>query len=323
MSTQRTERLLNLVICLLAARRYVSKEQIRSVVPQYNDSGSVEAFERMFERDKDDLREMGIPLETGSNDILFEDEIGYRIPRDAYALPEVSFDSQELAVLGLAARAWQQATLADAAARAVQKLEAAGIDVDSQALAVVEPRVGADEPAFAALYQGARDRRPVRFDYATADSPDSQTRNLEPWGVVSWHGRWYVVGHDTDRDATRVFRLSRIVGPVEFAGPAGSIEIPENVNYAAQVSALEPHPMNEVAVLRVRPDSALPLRRRANSVKKYDDEWDVIELPFADAEQLAAELSGYAADVYAIEPTELSATLTRRLSAVLNAEAAS
>ena len=131
MSTQRTERLLNLVICLLAARRYVSKEQIRSVVPQYNDSGSVEAFERMFERDKDDLREMGIPLETGSNDILFDDEIGYRIPRDAYALPEVSFDSQELAVLGLAARAWQQATLADAAARAVQKLEAAGIDVDS------------------------------------------------------------------------------------------------------------------------------------------------------------------------------------------------
>ena len=70
----------------------------------------------------------------GRNDILFEDEIGYRIPRDAYALPEVSFDSEELAVLGLAARAWQQATLADAAARAVQKLEAAGIDVDSQAL---------------------------------------------------------------------------------------------------------------------------------------------------------------------------------------------
>ena len=141
--------------------------------------------------------------------------------------------------------------------------------------------------------------------------------------MVSWHGRWYVVGHDTDRDATRVFRLSRIVGPVEFAGPAGSIEIPENVDYAAQVSALEPRPMNEVAVLRVRPDSALPLRRRANAVQRYDDEWDVIELPFADAEQLAAELSGYAADVHAIEPAELSAALMRRLNAVLTAGTAS
>jgi HlyD family secretion protein len=112
MPVQRTERLLNLVISLLAATRFVSKEQIRAAVPQYADSVSEEAFERMFERDKDDLREMGIPLETGSNDPYFDDEIGYRIPKDAYALPEVTFDSEELAVLGLAARAWQQATLA-------------------------------------------------------------------------------------------------------------------------------------------------------------------------------------------------------------------
>ena len=52
--------------------------------------------------------------------------------------------------------------------------------------------------------------------------------------MASWHGRWYVVGHDIDRDETRVFRLSRIVGAVEFATVAGSIEIPENVDYAAQ-----------------------------------------------------------------------------------------
>ena len=88
MAVPRTERLLNLVICLLAATRYVSKEQIRQAVPQYADCATDEAFERMFERDKDDLREMGIPLETGSNEVLFDDEIGYRIPKDAYALPD-------------------------------------------------------------------------------------------------------------------------------------------------------------------------------------------------------------------------------------------
>ena len=78
MAVSRTERLLNLVICLLAATRYVSKEQIRQAVPQYAQCATDEAFERMFERDKDDLREMGIPLETGSNDVFFDDEIGYR-----------------------------------------------------------------------------------------------------------------------------------------------------------------------------------------------------------------------------------------------------
>ena len=125
MAAPRTERLLNLVICLLAATRYVSKEQVRRAVPQYGECATTEAFERMFERDKDDLRDMGIPLETGSNDSFFDDELGYRIPKDAYALPEITFDSEELAVLGLAARTWQHAALSGAAAQAIRKLEAA------------------------------------------------------------------------------------------------------------------------------------------------------------------------------------------------------
>ena len=107
MSRARTERLLNLVICLLATRRYLGKDEIRRAVPGYSDSD--EAFERAFERDKEELREMGVPVETGSNNAWFEDEVGYRISRDAYALPEVTFTADEMAVLALAARAWQQA----------------------------------------------------------------------------------------------------------------------------------------------------------------------------------------------------------------------
>ena len=126
MAARRTERLLNLVICLLATRRFVPREQIRKIVPGYADCESDEAFERMFERDKDDLREMGIPLETGSNSAWFEDEIGYRIDRDRYALPAVSFEPEELAVLGLAARVWQSASFAQAASQAILKLEASG-----------------------------------------------------------------------------------------------------------------------------------------------------------------------------------------------------
>ena len=122
MASQRTERLLNLVIALVATRRWLTKEQIRHAVPQYADCESAEAFDRMFERDKEDLRELGVPLVTGSYDPLFDDEQGYRIDRDSYALPGIEFTAHELAVLGLASRVWQQASLAGPAARAMTKL---------------------------------------------------------------------------------------------------------------------------------------------------------------------------------------------------------
>lgn len=320
MPVQRTERLLNLVICLLAARRYVSKEQIRIAVPQYAESVSDEAFERMFERDKDDLREMGIPLETGSNDILFDDELGYRIPKDAYALPEVSFDAEELAVLGLAARAWQQVTLAGAAQRAVRKLEAAGIDVDRAALAVVEPRVGGDEPAFAALYEAARDKRPVSFGYGSLRSAKAEQRQLEPWGVVSWHGRWYVLGHDTKRDATRVFRLSRITSAVAFTGPPGSVEVPDDVDLANSVRNLAEAPVIDLARLRVRAGSCVPLRRRGVEIDvDPGGGWDEIEVGYSDPEEFATELSGFGDDVVVLGPGLVRDAVVSRLTALVGA----
>jgi len=92
------------VICLLYTRKPLSKAKIRNAVPQYGTSASDEAFDRMFERDKDELRELGIPLVTEPFDVFFDDEPGYRIDRREYALPEISFGADELAVLGLASR---------------------------------------------------------------------------------------------------------------------------------------------------------------------------------------------------------------------------
>ena len=177
----------------------------------------------MFERDKDDLREMGIPLVTENNDPLFEDEVGYRIDPNAYALPEIEVGPDEMAVLTLAARAWQQAALAPgghrgaAQGRGVRRTTTSTPtrpDAAAEGLGL-EPRV-VDQRARVrpALRGGARPASgPVRLPHASA-STETTERHLEPWGVVSWHGRWYVVGHDSDRDATRVFRLSRIEGDV-------------------------------------------------------------------------------------------------------------
>ncbi len=262
MSRRKTERLLGLVVCLLSSERYLTARQIRDAVPGYPES--FEAFKRMFERDKEELRELGIPLETGSNSPL-DDEAGYRIPRQAYVLPEIRLEPDEAAVLSLAARVWRQAELAGAAAGALLKLRAAGVDAEETPQPGIEPRLQAGEAAFGPLWEAVRDRRPVSFAYRAAGRSEPQQRKLEPWGVVNRHGRWYVAGQDTDRGAERVFRLSRVEGPVRFTGPAGSVTVPEGIDVRETVREWDAHPPpRRSALLQVRqgPATACGATRR-------------------------------------------------------------
>ncbi len=324
MSAQKTERLLNLVIALLSTRAFLSKEQLRTAVPQYAECPNDEAFDRMFERDKDELRDLGVPLETGGNDAWFDAEVGYRVDRAAYALPEVSFTPDELAVLSLASRVWQQASLAAPASRAVLKLMAAGVEPDQGSLVGIEPRVRTSEPAFEPVYAAVRDRRPIRFPYRRPGRPDVVERHLEPWGIVSRYGRWYVVGHDRDRDATRVFRLSRVAGPVRMIGAPGDVQVPVGIDLRAQVATFVPDRATTLARLGARPGTCFRLRRRAATVTAEASPgldvppgFDALELAFSDVEVLADEVAGFGADVVALEPTELAAAVVRRLHGVL------
>ena len=127
-SATKTERLLNLLIMLLVQRHYVSKERIREIL--YADAPSTDAFEKTFERDKDELRSLGVPIEVGQMDAYFDDEPGYRIRADQFALPEISLESDEAQVVALATRVWDHARLAEATTDAVGKLTAAGLDLD-------------------------------------------------------------------------------------------------------------------------------------------------------------------------------------------------
>src|SRR5690242_985056 len=262
MSRRKTERLLNLVVCLLATRRYLTAEQIRHAVPGY--PGGAEAFKRMFERDKEELRELGVPLETGSDG---DEEAGYRIQRQAYELPEIQLNPDEAAVLGLAARVWQRASLAEAASGALLKLRAAGVDTAEAASLGIEPRVDTHEPAFPDLWRAVRDRRAVTFDYQGIGRSAPQRRHLEPWGVVSRRGRWYVAGHDRDRGQVRVFRLSRILGGVTPDGPAGAVVVPDGTDIREIVdSSSSPAPDRRTATVRLRRGAAHGIRRWAAGV---------------------------------------------------------
>lgn len=121
MAIAKAERLMNLALCLLGTRRPLSKRELRGSIEAYVEafglgdggpSSADDSFNRMFERDKDDLRELGLVIETVEN---LDGEIGYLARRDSNRLPPVQLDAEEAAALGLAAKVWQQARLAGAA----------------------------------------------------------------------------------------------------------------------------------------------------------------------------------------------------------------
>lgn len=313
----KTERLLNLVIALLATRRPLTIDDIARRVAGYEDQ-SDEAFKRMFERDKAELRALGVPLETVVID-AWADEQGYTIRRDDYELPEVVLAADEAAAVGLAVRFWRSGDMSAAVSSALRKLRAAGVAVSEPLPSGLEPLVDASDPALLTLWDAVRDRTPVRFGYRTAGSTEPTQRQVEPWGVASWHGRWYVGGHDRDRREARVFRLDRVVGgPTPIRGEF-TAEPPASVDIAAMVEAAEPS-VSRLALVRVRHGHGYELRRAASATKTADDpEVDLLELPFGDLERTAQWLAGFGADAVVLEPPELRAAVIERLRAAVGA----
>lgn len=226
---------MNLVIALLSTRSFLPADKIRASVAGYADSPSDEAFSRMFERDKNELRDLGIPLETGRVS-KFDPTEGYRINRDSYALPPVQLSADEAAAVAVATQLWESPELVTATQGALLKLRAAGVDVDADGAGVAIastatlPGLRGSEEVLRILLSAIDSGHAVRFRHRASRNAEYTSRNVEPWGVVTHRGRWYLVGHDRDRDDTRTFRLSRIDADVSPVGPAGAVAKPDGVN---------------------------------------------------------------------------------------------
>lgn len=306
------ERLLDLVIALTHAQHRMTKSQIRAQVNGYGAAASTESFERMFERDKDALRELGIPLVTDT-DATHADDVGYRIDTGGYALPPVSLTPAEVGVLSLAAQLWQDASMRGPASRGLTKLRAVGPAPEPDAGAGIALRVRAPEAAFSALLAAVTDRRAVAFTYRAASTGQVRRRVVEPWRLICQDRGWYVVGLDRDRRAPRAFRLSRIEGRVVPTGPAGAVAVPAAVDATDLLAtALGTGGTARLALL---PERGAALRARAVGPATADGARDVVAVPFEDVEPFAEELAGYADAVVVLDPPELREAVRRRLTA--------
>ncbi len=326
MATSKVERLMNLVIALLATQGYITAERIRKSVAGYADSPSDEAFSRMFERDKNELRDLGIPLETGRVS-SFDPAEGYRINRDAYALPDIELTPDEAAAIAVATRLWESPELVTATQGALLKLRAAGVDVDPEAGIAISapaglPGLRGSEDVLGVLLSAIHAGRAVRFPHRSARTDPYAVRTVEPWGVVTQNGRWYLVGHDRDRDAVRTFRLSRIggsEGQVEPIGPADAVTRPDDVDLSAIVArAVSETPSGVLAKVWVADGRATALRRAGRSVgpKQLGSRaGEVLEVKTGFRDQLARDIAGYGADAVVLEPEVLRDDVLERLRA--------
>ncbi|MER7762558.1 WYL domain-containing protein [Streptomyces sp. NPDC097619] len=317
MAIAKAERLMNLALCLLGTRRPLSKRELRGSIEAYMEAAGDEAFNRMFERDKDDLRELGLVIETVEN---LDGETGYLARRDSNRLPPVSLDTEEAAALGLAAKVWQQARLAGAASGALQKLRAAGMPEtddrgpDTGGHSAIEPRIPVHEAAFEPLMLACRDRRPVTFDYRKSNAARPEPRQVEPWALECWRGQWYLAGHDRDRGAERVFRLSRITGKVKSRAGAYTAPVPDVITIRETVAGWAGENADRSALIRLRAGAGYPLRARARAVRQLGDGWDELEIPYGHG--LDAWLVEFGPDVVVLEPADLRADVVDRLRAV-------
>lgn len=206
----RLERLTNLVANLLETRRALTLEEIVELVPGYPDDKA--SYRRQFERDKDTLRGIGIPLTIEAVESLGP-EHGYRIRPEDYYLPELDLTTEERAALHIAVTAVQ---LDGGDSReALWKL--GGVEGDAAPALASLPTV----PSLAPLFDAYRRRATVTFTHR------GETRTVDPWGILFRRGHWYVVGYDHTREAPRSFRADRIddVSP----GRSGAFEPPADV----------------------------------------------------------------------------------------------
>lgn len=314
MAPRKTERILNLTICLLVSGRYLSKGRIREAVEGYHNLSDA-AFERTFERDKDELRSLGVPIEVGNYDRLFDDEPGYRILSSEFELPAIDLDAEEASVVGVAARVWQHASMAESTMSAMAKLRAAGVEPDASQLSALEPSVQASEPAFEPLWNAVLVRTRVSFTYR-----DGRRRTLEPWGMTSSKGRWYVIGRDTDRDATRMFKLARITDLPKTVSRPGAYAVPPDLDLRALARSLAPQEPTATALLAIRSGHAPTLSRRGRSAEPplpLPEGFEVYAVGYSDLHGVAEEICRHAADVVVLEPAELREVVIRGLTAVV------
>jgi proteasome accessory factor B len=313
------ERLFSLVLALVATEHGLTKAEILSSVQgyrqRYKPGGDNASLERQFERDKDDIRDLGVPLET----IELASEAGnnqnlrYRIPKGAYDLPaDITFTPQETTLLNLAAEVWREGSLSSESHRALIKLRSLGVDAIDPTIGYA-PRIRVRETAFEPLRAAVDKHLVVRFSYLKPGEDTATERTVEPLALIKHEGRWHLASFDRGRQERRTFLLSRIVGDVTTTRTVFSP--PEDDAAAAALADLDRILANGRVRIRVLPgsDAETRLQHRAAEAPAEGE----LVLNYSDSNLMADELASFGPEVVVLEPAHLRDRVVQRLRRVV------
>lgn len=310
------ERLFSLVLALLATDSGLTKADILSTVQGYRQkfsrSGDNANLERQFERDKDDIRDLGVPLETidspghsGDNHVL-----RYRIPRGAYELPhDIRFSPEETTLLNLAAMVWREGSLSAESRRAILKLRSLGVTTTEPVVGYA-PRVRVRDAAFDPLSTALERFQVVRFGYLKPGESEARVRTVEPLALIQHQGRWHLYANDLAAAATKTFLLRRIV--TQIAPLATTFAPPPPGQADIALAELEEVWDANTAIVEVDAgsDAATRLGKRRGSSSPATD---TLQLHYSDLNIFADELAGYGPEALVVSPPELRDAVRSRL----------
>ena len=314
------ERLFSLVLALLATESGLTKAEILATVQGYRqrfDVGGANAnLERQFERDKDDIRELGVPLETieapgepGNNQSL-----RYRIPRAGYELPEgLEFSPQEITLLRLAGMVWREGSLSRESRRALLKLRSIGVETSDPVLGYA-PRIRTRDAAFDPLNDALSRGVSASFAYLKPGDAAARLRTVTPLALVQHQGRWHLKAIDQGVGEPRTFLLARITGPVKLGRTP--VDVPPGDYAAIALAELDEIWESNVAELEVAAgsDAEVRLGRRRGATSPGEGR---LLLHFTDLNLLADELAGFGPEVLVIGPPHLRDAVVERLESAV------
>ncbi len=306
MSDQKTERLINLTLALLASKRFLTKSEIFSTVAGY--SGNTETMERMFERDKDELRNLGIKIEVRGIDPLFDDEQGYLIQEDTFQIDSNAFTQEELLYLTMAANLWHESALHDQSKAALLKIQSISgpIEVDEVNSPVI--RDNEDSTTLLLIFEAINNLAQLEFEYK------GSVRRVNPYGLYTRDGFWYLVAQEND--VIKTFKLVRISKSVNIAGKSNSFLKPKDFDVKEFLRSSKPNTKSHVVIL-VRKNQALALRKKYE-VKEIDSEWDRMEFEYLMVDELIESLLWFGSDVVVLSPKSIREKLIANCEELVN-----
>lgn len=305
MADKKAERLINLTLALLSTKRYLKKSEIFSAVEGY--SGTTESMDRMFERDKNELRSLGIDISVGDLDPLFDDEPGYRIFKDSYAFQLKDLEPADVALLSIAAKTWNDSTLGLDAQAGLLKLESLGVTSDSSENLAFSYRYENPTQNLVLIENAIFDLAVVEFKYRDGNS----IRHIEPYKIYLWRGFWYLFGKDIDKNEFRSFKISRISG--EVAQTKKNFTMPDVID----LREFLPNPIQYKVLLDI-PEGKGAVLRNLGKIESFSDDGDICEIIFDDEETALQEILRNGRDVRVIEPESLRIVLRKNLENLIN-----